>query len=112
MNKGRLLHQEKLKEHPDLGVYGIFNTNKVSWRFWVISFNSVNNGHIELTSELCGYKQAATYESIEKFGKEFKSTEEGKKFIQEYKIKWETGSNNTTQEVRAKKLDNILDGDE
>ena len=35
--------------------------------------------------------------------------EEGIKFIQEYKIKWETGSNNTTEELRDQKLDELLD---
>ena len=59
----------------------------------------------------CSYNQEATYDSIVRYGKEFKTKEEGIKFIQDYKIKWETGSNNTTQEVRAKKLDDILDSD-
>jgi uncharacterized protein YqgV (UPF0045/DUF77 family) len=54
---------------------------------------------------------ALTFDSINRHGKEYKTIEDAKKFIQEYKVKWETGSNNTTQEVRAKKLDDILDSD-
>ena len=48
-------------------------------------------------------------EILSRYGKEFKTKEEGYKFIQDYKIKWETGSNNTTEEVRDQKLDELLD---
>ena len=134
MNKGRFLHEEKIKDHSNIGVYGIFSTTKVEWRYYVISYNTSANGGIKLTSELCDYVQEATLfmpkaivclfkllqlggrqsidqDSINRHGKEYKTVEEAKQFIQEYKIKWETGSNNTTQEVRAKKLDDILDSD-
>ena len=111
MQKGRFLHEEKLKDHSNIGVYGIFSTTKVEWKYYVISYDNSNN-RINLTSELCGYPQNATFESVAKHGKEYKTVEDAKKFIQEYKVKWETGSNNTTQEVRAKKLDDILDSDE
>ena len=108
MNKGRFLHEEKLKDHSNLGVYGIFSTQKVEWKYYVISYSSNSNG-ITLTSELCGYPQGATFESVARHGKEVKTVEEGKQFISQYKMKWESGSNNTTQEVRNKKLDDILD---
>ena len=111
MNKGRFLHQEKLKDHSDIGVYGIFSTTKVEWKYYVVSYNTNINNKINLTSELCVYPQEATYESIARHGKEFKTVDEAKEFIQTYKVKWESGSNNTTQEVRAKKLDDILEGD-
>jgi len=110
MNKGRFLHEEKIKDHSNVGVYGIFSTTKVEWKYYVISYNTSANG-VKLTPELCSYTQEGTYESITRHGKECKTVEEAKQFIQEYKIKWETGSNNTTQEVRAKKLDDILDSD-
>ena len=112
MNKGRFLHEEKIKDHSNVGVYGIFSTTKVEWKYYVISYNATANGGLKLTSELCSYVQEATFESVARHGKEYKTVEEAKQFIQEYKIKWETGSNNTTQEVRAKKLDDILDSDE
>ena len=111
MNKGRFLHEEKIKDHSNLGVYGIFSTTKVEWKYYVISYGTSSNNKINLTSELCSYSQEATFDSITRHGKEYKTVEEAKQFIQEYKIKWETGSNNTTQEVRAKKLDDILDSD-
>ncbi len=58
---------------------------------------------------VCSYNQEATYDSITKYGKKFETKEEGIKFIQDYKIKWETGSNNTIQEVRDQKIDDILE---
>ncbi len=111
MNKGRFLYEEKIKDHSNLGVYGIFSTTKVEWKYYVISYNTTANGGVKLTPELCSYAQEATYETIARQGKEYKTVEDAKKFIQEYKVKWESGSNNTTQEVRAKKLDDILDSD-
>lgn len=105
MLKGRFLLQEKLKDHNDIGIYGVFNTTKVEWKYYVISYS--NNNKFILTSELCGYSQEATYESIDRHGKEYKNIDDAKKFINDYKVKWETGSNNTTQEVRDKKLNDL-----
>lgn len=106
MLKGRFLLQEKLKDHNDIGIYGIFNTTKVEWKYYVISYSNNNNKFI-LTSELCGYPSEATYDSIDRHGKEYKNIDDAKKFINDYKVKWETGSNNTTQEVRDKKLNDL-----
>lgn len=112
MEKGRFLHEEKLKDHPNLGVYGIFSTKKIEWKYYVISYNTnASSNKVTLTSEICGYVQDATFDNVVRCGKEFKTLEEGKEFIRTYKIKWESGSNDTTQETRAKKLDDILDSD-
>ena len=110
MNKGRFLHQEKLTNHPELGVYGIFSTSKVEWKYYVISYKN-NINRIELTPEICGYINDSSIDGVARSGKEFKTLEEAKEFINVYKTKWETGYNNTTQEVRDKKLDDILDSD-
>jgi hypothetical protein len=109
MQKGRFLYEQKLKEHPEIGVYGIFDTRKVSWSYYVISFENAVSGGIRLSPEICGYSSSASYETVEKQGKKFNTKEEGIKFIQEYKIKWETGSNNTTEEIRDQKLDELLE---
>lgn len=108
MNKGRFLHEEKIKDHSNIGVYGIFSTTKVEWKYYVISY-SINYNKIILSSELCGYSQEATFDNVVKQGKEFKTLEQAKEFINVYKIKWETGSNNTAQEVRDKKINDILE---
>jgi hypothetical protein len=116
MQRGKFLYQQKIKDHKtsnidiDLGIYGIFNTLKVEWKYYVISYFNKQSGFM-ITSDVCNcsYSQDATYESISRYGKEFKTKEEGIKFIQDYKIKWETGSNNTTEELRDQKLDELLD---
>ena len=109
MEKGRFLYEEKLKDHSNLGVYGIFSTKKVEWKYYLISYN-VNGSRVILTSEICGYAQDAIFENIVRGGKEVKTLEEGKEFIRNYKIKWESGLNNTAQETRDKKLDDLLEG--
>jgi hypothetical protein len=109
MNKGRFLHEEKIKDHSNIGVYGIFSTTKVEWKYYVISYSINSNNKIILSSELCGYPQEATFDNVVKQGKEFKTLEQAKEFINVYKIKWETGSNNTAQEVRDKKINDILE---
>lgn len=95
-----------------LGVYGIFNTEKSLWTYHVISYYSQASGTIRLTEDICGRYLDATYDSIKSYGKKFDSVEEGRKFIDEYKCKWETGSNDTTQEIRDKKIGEILEGGE
>ena len=57
MNKGRFLHEEKIKDHSNIGVYGIFSTTKVEWKYYVISYSINSNNKIILSSELCGYPQ-------------------------------------------------------
>jgi hypothetical protein len=117
MQRGKFLHTQKIKDHKsgvndvDLSVYGVFETAKVEWKYYVISyyFNKPNSSFM-LTCDVCGctYNQEATYDTITRYGKRFNTKEEGIQFIQEYKIKWETGSNSTTQEVRDQKIDDIL----
>ena len=107
MLKGRFIIQEKLKDHSDVAIYGIFDTVKVLWKYYVISYKTNNGNGMMLTSELCSYPQEATYESIARHGKEFKTVEDSKEFIQTYKIKWESGSNTTTEEIRDKRLGDL-----
>ena len=114
MQKGRFIYNQKLKDYKvngkdiELGIYGIFDTKKVKWNYFIISYYNDGAG-FRLTEDVCTRYCTATYDTIEGCGKQVINKEEGVKFIQEYKIKWETGSNNTTEEIRDKKLDDILD---
>ena len=93
----------------DLSVYGAFNTQKVHWDYYVISH--YKSGNIQyITDDICGcsYAQEATLDHVRKYGKSVNSVAEGEKYCQDFKIKWDTGSNNTTAEMRDKKLDEIL----
>ena len=114
MQKGRFIYNQKLKDYKvngkdiELGIYGIFDTKKVKWNYFIISYYNDGSG-FRLSEDVCTRYCTATYDTIEGYGKQVTNKEEGVKFIQEYKIKWETGSNNTTEEIRDKKLDDILD---
>jgi hypothetical protein len=95
----------------DLSVYGVFDTLKVEWKYYVISSYNRPNNSFTLTTDVCtcSFNLEATFDNIIKYGKKVETKEDGVKFSQEYKIKWETGSNNTIQEVREQKLDELLD---
>jgi hypothetical protein len=103
MKKGRLLHNEKINNHPDIGVYGIFDTDSVLWKYYVISHSNSS-----MTSEICKTNRPISSDSVGLYGKRYNTKEEAIKFINEYKIKWETGSNDSLQELRDGKINEIL----
>jgi len=119
MQKGKFIYQSKIKEYRasngldvELGIYGIFDTKKVKWCYYIISYvTDPNTKNFKLTEDICGRSDIASYATIESLGKQVANKEEGVKFIEEYKCKWESGSNDTTQEMRDKKIDEILDED-
>ena len=96
-----------------LGIVGIFDTEKSHWKYYVVSYyvNSLNDP--KTSSDLCGYSgYDLDLNTIQKYGKEYTTKEEGMAFIDEYKTKWETGSNSTLEEKRDKKLSQLLDDEE
>lgn len=94
----------------ELGVYGLFNTDKVLWTYFMISYYISGNNNLYLTNDVCSCfsVQEATYENIRKYGKSCNTVEDGKKYLDDFKMKWDSGSNNTTSEMRDKKLNEIL----
>lgn len=118
MNRHKKLFSTKIngydkcdKQEIEFSVYGIFDTQKVKWDYYVASTitNAINK--LFLTEDICGRYIPADMNSLVRYGKKFQTKEEGQTFIEEFKIKFETGSNNTQQEVRDKKIDEILGGD-
>lgn len=115
MTKGKFLFTTTIKDYKDNGsdvefsVYGIFDTRKVHWDYYVISHLKTGSGGVVLTPDMCSFRQQADHDSIRKSGKSFSTKEEGIAFIQEYKDKWEYATNDTRQEKRDKKIDDILD---
>jgi len=94
----------------ELGVYGLFNTEKIHWTYYMVSYYKNTQGGLYLTDDVCSnsYAQEANYDSIKKYGKTCNTVDEGKQYLESFKVKWETGSNNTTAEIRDKKLDELL----
>jgi hypothetical protein len=50
-----------------------------------------------------------TIDSIKRYGIKFDSQDDAKKYILDFEMKWESGSNNTIQEIRDKKLKELTD---
>ena len=107
MRKSKILYTSEIKDHgSDLSVYGVFCTKKVHWDYYVISHNRNKD---KLTAELCRFTQTMDIENVTKEGKKFNTKEEGILFVEEYKDKWEYASNDTRQEKRDQKIDDILE---
>jgi hypothetical protein len=119
MKRSKWLFSTELKDcktngcDTKLGIVGIFNTDKVLWKYYVLSYYVNSDNYYKTSGDLCGYSgYDLDLNMVQKYGKEYTSKEEGIAFIEEYKTKWETGSNSTLEEKRDKKLSQILDDEE
>jgi hypothetical protein len=94
-----------------LKVVGIFDTHKVFWTYYAISSVVDLSKSLVLTDEICSnsLSMPANIDNVRSFGLKYSTLEEAKKYLDEFKIKWETASNNTIQEVRDKKLKELTD---
>jgi hypothetical protein len=96
-----------------LFTFGIFDTQSANWKYYLTSCIDKNN-EVYLTDEVCKFSSTsysisvATTGTIHMYGRELKTAEEGIKWAEEFKMKWESGSNDLLSEVRDKKLDEIL----
>lgn len=96
-----------------LVTFGIFDTQSAHWNYYLTSCIDKNN-EVYLTDEICKFTGVttnmtlATTGSIQIYGREIKTQEEGIKWSEEFKMKWESGSNDLLSEVRDKKLNEIL----
>jgi hypothetical protein len=96
-----------------LVTFGIFDTQSANWKYYLTSCIYKNN-EVYLTDEVCRFSSTsssisvATNGAIHMYGRELKTAEEGIKWAEEFKMKWESGSNDILSEVRDKKLDEIL----
>ena len=111
---GKFLYKLSIKgirngDDLETGVYGLFNTDKVLWTYFIISYYT-NNNRVLLTNDICNasYLIEITYDNIKKYGKPCNTVDEGKQYLEDFKMKWDSGSNNTTSEMRDKKIDEIL----
>lgn len=90
-------------KNVEFTVYGIFDTDKVHWTYYLIS----HVGHI-MTQDITWPSLDIDIDSIRRCGKQFKTKEEAISYFKEFKDKWESGSNDTRQENRDKKISDIL----
>lgn len=92
-----------------IATFGIFNTQTATWKYYLVSCID-NKGEIILTPDVGKASNFVngTVGNLQLFGRELKTAEEGLKWAEEFKMKWESGSNDLLSEVRDKKLDEIL----
>ena len=95
-----------------LVTFGLFDTQLASWKYYLTSCIE-KNSEVYLTDDVCKFNSStsismATITTIPMYGREIKTPEEGLKWSEEFKMKWESGSNDLLSEVRDKKLDEIL----
>ena len=97
----------------NLVVFGIFDTSSVKWTYFITSVAISTNSSF-ISSDVHGssrmnqsFSPLSIY-GIETYGLQVKTKEEGIKWIDEFKMKWETGSNDLVSEQRDKKLNEIL----
>lgn len=93
-----------------LSVFGIFDTEKVHWQYYYSSFYD-NGNHTYMTNDCSKINANSSYanlSNISAYGFPCKTPEEGLKWCEDFKIKWETGTNDLLTEVRDKKLNEIL----
>lgn len=75
MQKGKFIYQTKIKEYKqnglniDFGIYGIFDTKKVKWNYFIISYVTDPQGNMKLTEDICGRTTSASYDTIEAYGR-------------------------------------------
>lgn len=96
-------------QQVSLKVIGLFDSIKVHWAYYstsIIVDKLTNNLKItpDLKSTSAGGSILCDVNSLQSYGIKFSTPEEAKKYIDDFKTKWESSSNNTIQEERDKKL--------
>lgn len=106
------LYDEEIKNiggrNLHLSVYGSFDTRDVTWSYYIISY--IISGNLStLTLDICkNYEGRSINSDTITCGIKVNDIEEGKKFISDFSMKWNSGSNNTTSEIRENKINEIL----
>ena len=92
-----------------LSVFGIFDTEKVHWSYYYCSCYDSGN-HTYMTNDCSKSPSSSCYANSTNMAYAYtcKTPEEGLKWCEDFKMKWETGSNDLISEVRDKKLNEIL----
>lgn len=87
---------------------GLFDTTEAKWKYYVCPTIQTSRG-IFLTSDLVigTSHDSLSTSNIPRYGKRFNTLDECIIFINEYKMKWESGSNDTKQEIRDRKIDEL-----
>mgnify|MGYP001204077536 CR=1 FL=1 len=98
----------------NLSLFGIFDSEAILWKYYVLSVIKNPSSSSEQTTPCiqkkgCNLADAYISEfSVPLRGIEFKNIKEATDFINDFKTKWETKSNDSKSVVREEKLKDIL----
>lgn len=97
----------------ELATYGIFDSINIHWEYYAISMASIGGvyrptGDLSKSSLSTSVLSSLDASNIRSYYRKFETQVESDNFLKEFKLKWETASNNTTQIVRDEKLEEIL----
>ena len=120
MKKARHLNKVELKDYQkvfesnkydvSLATIGIFDTEKVFWRYYLtslITVGSVDRLTNDINSWLMEPSMPISIHLIERC-REFKSAEESENWSNDFKSKWESGKNITKDVIRDNKINEVL----
>ena len=105
-----LVRVHENKQYIYLAVIGIFDTNKVHWDYYYASMIDVGGSNF-ITNDCTKYPASAlhlTVQSLISYCTKVQTEEEATKWCEDFKMKWETGSNDLLTESRDKKINEIL----
>ena len=92
---------------------GLFDSKAVKWLYFVVARfydkDKKTNLIISILNSNSNSDTPNEYNiyNVSNYGKSFSSKEEAKRFIDDFRIKYETGSNDTAQEIRDKKIEEL-----
>lgn len=106
------VNSEGRKYDMKIGVCGVFDTLKVQWEYYAVSYIVVGS-LIRLSSDLAKTSMSLSVltndiSNVRSYFRKFENQNEADSFLKDFKLKWETASNNTSQVIRDEKLNEIL----
>ena len=92
--KGR---KKVMNQDLEIGVYGIFHSEKIEpWTYYAIAYQNIPSFTLLPAIGNCGFSQPnATNTDISKTGVKFETEREARKYIDDFKIKWEIAKSQT-----------------
>ncbi len=113
--KGYTRYYSDKNRQIDVCVYGLFDSLNIKWEYYVVSLFCVNSwssgANYWLTDDISNRKNGickiGEY-AISSYGRCFPSLDDAKVYVDKFKTCWETSLNIDSQEMRDKKLKELI----
>ena len=116
MVKCKILGEVKVKDYQDFNnkpvkffIYGIFDTHKVDWRYYLVSAIDDPTSPFIFKYKVTNDLRSVPNDSFSEYNistncMNFNTAELAYEYLEKFRDKWETGSNNLTSVIRDKKI--------